>query len=66
MLQLQRKEEKVDWLLEPEIRGFQDTLAGFIMDEVVSAKGIFSITRATTPASMVAAAKQCKDRLLKL
>jgi hypothetical protein len=30
------------WLLDPEIRGFQDVLAGFILDEVLSKKGIFS------------------------
>ena len=63
MLQLQRKEEKVDWLLEPEIRGFQDTLAGFIMDEVVSEKGMFSINKGATPASR-AAARDYKDRLM--
>jgi hypothetical protein len=35
-------------LLEGEIRGFQDALVVFILDEVCSKKGLFSLWRAET------------------
>jgi hypothetical protein len=45
LLQQQRKEYKTQKLLAFEIRGLQDELAAFIMDEVLTKKGSFSIQR---------------------
>jgi hypothetical protein len=41
-----QKKLKHHWLLEGEIQGFQDALAAFILDEVCSKKGLFSLWRA--------------------
>jgi hypothetical protein len=45
LLQWQRKEHKTQKLLDFEIRGLQDELAAFIMDEVLTKKRSFSIQR---------------------
>jgi hypothetical protein len=39
----EREKLKTQKLLDFEIKGFQDELASFIMDEVMSKKGSFSI-----------------------
>jgi hypothetical protein len=46
LLQQHREELKTQKLLDSEIRGLQDELAAFIMDEVMSKKGSFSIKQA--------------------
>jgi hypothetical protein len=54
---------KRHWLLEGEIRGFQDALAGFILDEACSKKGLFSLYRAETNDNKLYA-KAARKRLL--
>jgi hypothetical protein len=60
---LERQRQKIGSyrLLEPEIRGFQDALAGFILGEVCSKTRIFSLLWARTKEKK-AHAKAANDR----
>jgi hypothetical protein len=51
LLQQQRNELKTQQLLDMEIRRFQDKLAVFINDEVMTREGYFSIWQAKNRSS---------------
>ena len=63
LISRQRQKIKRRCLLEPKIRGFQDALAGFILDEVCSKNGVFSLFRAKSKDNKLYA-RAAADRLL--